>query len=142
MTLFMTDFQHSSQGENQEKHCNEISCISVELDEEQRESKVETIAYLARLYLSHEEKKTFSSDLKNVFQWIDKLNHLCPEGGTDDLSDPLIGLQALREDCPWDPAMNPQGHDVLNHEGPKDVLQNAPMVRHNYVLVPKIIETA
>ena len=59
MTLFMTDFQHSSQGENQEKHCNEISCISVELDEEQRESKVETIAYLARLYLSHEEKKPF-----------------------------------------------------------------------------------
>lgn len=113
--------------------------ISIEFDEKHAEENVENIAYLSRLKLTGEEKKTFSKDLKNVFQWIDKLNHLCPDGKENDITDSVVGLKNLREDKEWDPSMNPNKDDPQHHEGPEDVLKNVPSQYQHYVLVPKII---
>lgn len=139
MAFFQEQNQHQDHNKCVDK-CVEKVFISQELDEEQREQRIESIAYLARLHLTEEEKKTFSRDLANVFQWIDQLNHLCPEGGVDDLSGPVVGLQSLREDLPWDSSMNPRGSQQP-HEGPLEVLKNAPKTYQHYVLVPKIIES-
>ncbi|MEO0794703.1 MAG: Asp-tRNA(Asn)/Glu-tRNA(Gln) amidotransferase subunit GatC [Verrucomicrobiota bacterium] len=93
------------------------------------EINIDKVASLARLDLTAEEKATFAEQLGQVLEHMEKLNAL----NLDDVeptahSFPLSNV--LDEDEPT-PAFTPE-----------EALKNAPKIRDNQVVVPKVVEDA
>lgn len=88
---------------------------------------VEYVAELARLSFTEEEKDELIGDLNNVLGYIEKLSELDTKD-TDIIVNPYYIENKFRED-EVEPSM-----DL------KCVLENAPQILEEYIVVPKIIE--
>ena len=87
---------------------------------------VEHIAELARLKFSDEELKSFTHQLNEILNYVEKLNELDTES-VEPLSHPVEGNNAFRED-----ELRPS----LNRE---EALKNAPDSDGEFFKVPKVI---
>jgi aspartyl-tRNA(Asn)/glutamyl-tRNA(Gln) amidotransferase subunit C len=88
---------------------------------------IDYVANLARIALTDEEKKLFSGQLDQVLTYIEKLN-------TVDVSSVEPMAHAF-------PLTNVWGEDVAVSPMPTEkALKNAPAVRDNMVVVPKVVE--
>ena len=89
---------------------------------------VDKIAKLAKLDLSEDERKKFTSQLSDIVSYVEKLSEL----DTEDVK-PLAHVNDLtnvsREDSPR-PSMEE-----------KDVFKNSPQHDKEYFLVPKVLKT-
>ena len=88
---------------------------------------VEYVAELARLSFTEEEKNELIGDLNSVLGYIEKLDELDTKD-TDIIVNPYYIENKFRED-EVEPSME------LNY-----VLENAPQILEEYIVVPKIIE--
>jgi aspartyl-tRNA(Asn)/glutamyl-tRNA(Gln) amidotransferase subunit C len=88
---------------------------------------VEHIAMLARLRLNEEEKITYSEQLSNILEYIDKLNEL-DTTDVEPTSHVLDITNVFRED------------NLQKSLHPDDALSNAPDRKGNFYRVPRIIE--
>jgi aspartyl-tRNA(Asn)/glutamyl-tRNA(Gln) amidotransferase subunit C len=89
--------------------------------------QVRHIALLARLKLTPEEEQRMLGDLKQMLQYVDKLNQLDTKNVEPTAQVGDIGV-AMREDA------------VANPDDPASILANAPQTREQMFRVPKIIE--
>jgi aspartyl-tRNA(Asn)/glutamyl-tRNA(Gln) amidotransferase subunit C len=88
---------------------------------------IDYVANLARIALTEEEKELFSSQLDDVLTYIETLN-------TVDVS----GVEPMAHAFPL---VNVWGEDQPVEPFPVEVaLKNAPSVRQNMVVVPKVVE--
>lgn len=88
---------------------------------------IDYVANLARIALTDEEKTLFSAQLDDVLTYIEKLNTVDVSG-----VEPMAHAFALS---------NVWGEDVAVAPLPVEVaLKNAPAVRQNMVVVPKVVE--
>ncbi|GHB92317.1 Asp-tRNA(Asn)/Glu-tRNA(Gln) amidotransferase subunit GatC [Cerasicoccus arenae] len=91
------------------------------------EIDIDKVARLARLDLSDEEKRTYSAQLGQVLEHMDKLNALDLDGVEPTAhSFPLSNVLDEDEEQP--------GFTV------EEALRNAPKARDNQVVVPKVVE--
>ncbi len=88
---------------------------------------VEHIAMLARLKLSEDEKITYSEQLSNILDYIDKLNEL-DTADVEPTSHVLEITNVFRED------------KLQESLHPDEALNNAPDRKDNFYRVPRIIE--
>ncbi|WP_026884218.1 Asp-tRNA(Asn)/Glu-tRNA(Gln) amidotransferase subunit GatC [Clostridium akagii] len=88
---------------------------------------VEYVAELARLSFTEKEKHELIGDLNSVLGYIEKLNELDTKD-TDIIVNPYYIENKFRED-EVEPSMEL-----------KYVLENAPQILEEYIVVPKIIE--
>lgn len=87
---------------------------------------VESIAYLARLELTDEEKERYTSQLNSILDYIEKLNEL----NTDDIEATSHAVEIagpMREDTV-------QSSDVIN-----ETIEASPDHEDNFFRVPKVI---
>ncbi|WP_309397859.1 Asp-tRNA(Asn)/Glu-tRNA(Gln) amidotransferase subunit GatC [Cerasicoccus maritimus] len=91
------------------------------------EIDIDKVAKLARLDLTDEEKQTYSAQLGQVLEHMEKLNAL-------DLDDVEPTAHSF-------PLSNVLDEDV-DEPGftPEEALRNAPAQRENQVVVPKVVE--
>jgi len=87
---------------------------------------VEHIAELARLKFSSEELDSFTHQLNQILEYVEKLNELDTEN-IEPLSHPVEGNNAFRED-----ELKPS----INRE---EALKNAPDSDDEFFKVPKVI---
>lgn len=89
--------------------------------------EVRHIAKLSRLAMSEQEIDTYSVQLSNIIQYVEKLNEL-DTTGVEPTSHIIEMKNVLRED--------------INREclSPDEILSNAPDRKDNFYRVPKIIE--
>ncbi len=88
---------------------------------------VEYVARLARLYLTEEEKESYTTQLDHILSYIEKLNEL----NTDNVpptSHPFFTRTVWRND-----KMIPPTHQ-------EPILKNAPESEENFFKVRKVIE--
>ncbi|MBI4313285.1 MAG: Asp-tRNA(Asn)/Glu-tRNA(Gln) amidotransferase subunit GatC [Candidatus Omnitrophica bacterium] len=93
------------------------------------ESEVRYVAALARLSLTDEEIHRFSTQLKQILSYVDKLNQL----KTDDISPTSHGIpmqNVFRKD------------EVIPSLDVEKALSNAPAREGPFFLVPRVIEDA
>lgn len=88
---------------------------------------IDYVANLARIALTDEEKKLFSGQLDDVLTYIEKLNTV-DVSGVEPMAHAFALTNVWEEDC----AVPPLPVEV--------VLKNAPAVRQNMVVVPKVVE--
>ncbi|MEX2381087.1 MAG: Asp-tRNA(Asn)/Glu-tRNA(Gln) amidotransferase subunit GatC [Opitutales bacterium] len=88
---------------------------------------IDYVANLARIALTDEEKATFSSQLEDVLKYIEKLNAL-------DISGVEPTAHAFSVENVW---MEDKAEPGLPVE---EALRNAPVIRQNMVVVPKVVE--
>ncbi|MDP4146580.1 MAG: Asp-tRNA(Asn)/Glu-tRNA(Gln) amidotransferase subunit GatC [Bacillota bacterium] len=88
---------------------------------------VEYAAELARLSFSEEEKENLIQDLNSVLGYMEKLNRLDTDA-VEIIVNPYYLENKFREDK-IEPSMKPNS-----------VLENAPDILEQYIVVPKIIE--
>ncbi|MCR5586141.1 MAG: Asp-tRNA(Asn)/Glu-tRNA(Gln) amidotransferase subunit GatC [Lachnospiraceae bacterium] len=87
---------------------------------------IEYVGILAKLELNDEEKEKAKKDMEEMLDYVDKLNEL----DTDDvlpMSHIFDSENAFREDV------------VTNGDGCEELLNNAPKVKENMIVVPKTI---
>ena len=86
------------------------------------------VAYLARLQLTEAEAARFSTQLKDILKYVEKLNEL-DVTNVDPTPTPVSGLtNVLRKD------------EVQPSIESADVLRNAPQQARSLFIVPKIVE--
>lgn len=88
---------------------------------------VETLATLARLALTDEERAQMAGELERVFLLLDRLK-AAPTAGVEPLAHPLALTQRLRDDT----ITEPDRRDAL--------LALAPEAADGLYLVPKVID--
>jgi aspartyl-tRNA(Asn)/glutamyl-tRNA(Gln) amidotransferase subunit C len=88
---------------------------------------VEYVAELARLSFTEDEKEELIGDLNSVLGYIEKLNELDTKD-TDIIVNPYYIENKFRED------------EIEPSLELKTVLNNAPQILEEYVIVPKIID--
>jgi aspartyl-tRNA(Asn)/glutamyl-tRNA(Gln) amidotransferase subunit C len=90
---------------------------------------IDYVANLARLELSAEEKARFAAQLGDILAYFEKINAV-------DVS----GVEPMAHAFP---VFNVLGDDVAEPGfTPAEALRNAPAVRDNQVLVPKVVDDA
>ena len=97
--------------------------------QERPEIDIEKLCHLARITLSASEKAAFSGQLTDILGFFQKLQQVDVEG-IPPMAHPFDVEAPLREDIaeePWDPARS---------------LANAPAMRDNQIVVPKVVEDA
>ena len=90
----------------------------------------ETIDYvgiLAKLELSEEEKEQAKKDMRNMLDYIDKLNEFDTEG-VEPMSHVFPVNNVFREDV------------VTNGDDRDDIIKNAPKSKDGSFMVPKTVE--
>ncbi len=87
---------------------------------------IEYVGILAKLELSGEEKENARSDMEKMLDYIDTLNEL-DTTGVEPMSHVFPLNNVFREDV------------VVNGDGSKDALYNAPYVKDQGFKVPKTI---
>ena len=87
---------------------------------------VQRVAHLARLSFSEEELGKFSRQLSDIVGYVEKLGELDTEG-VEPLSNPHDLPAAMREDT------------VRPSMPTDDLLANAPGVKHDHFVIPKVI---
>lgn len=87
---------------------------------------IEYVGILAKLELSGEEKENAKADMEKMLDYIDTLNELDTEG-IEPMSHVFPVHNVFREDV------------VVNGNGSKDTLANAPLMKDNSFKVPKTI---
>ena len=85
------------------------------------------LGVLSRLYLSEEEKKSMSSDLSDILNYVDKLSEV-DTTGMPEMSHPFEDVNCFRED------------EVVNGDDRESLLANAPERRGSYFKVFKTVE--
>ncbi len=91
------------------------------------ETIVARVASLARLRLADGEASALTTELNNIFGWIDQLQAIDTDG-----VEPMTSVMAITR--PW-------RDDVVNDgDIADDVLANAPDAAHGFFGVPKVIE--
>ena len=86
------------------------------------------VAYLARLQLTEAEAARFSTQLKDILKYVEKLNEL-DVTNIEPTPTPVLGLtNVLRKD------------EVQPSIESADVLRNAPQQARALFIVPKIVE--
>ena len=88
---------------------------------------VDTVAALARLYFSDEEKEELISTLNNILGYFDKLNELDTEN-VEPLSHILPLRNVMRED------------EVKETFDQATALKNAPRQKRGHFVIPRVIE--
>jgi len=87
---------------------------------------IEYVGILAKLELSGEEKENAKADMEKMLDYIDTLNEL-----DTDVIEPMSHVfpvhNVFREDI------------VVNGDGSKDTIANAPLMKDNSFKVPKTI---
>jgi len=97
--------------------------------QERPEIDIDKLSRLARIQLNAEEREAYSSQLSDILGFFQKLQAVDVEGILP-MAHPFEVDASLREDVagsPWDPSRS---------------LSNAPAVRDNQVVVPKVVEDA
>lgn len=87
------------------------------------EETIEYVGILAKLELSEEEKEQARKDMGNMLDYIDKLNEL-DTSGVEPMSHVFPVNNVFREDV------------VINGDGSKDLMANAPEGKDSVLLVP------
>lgn len=87
---------------------------------------IEYVGILAKLELSGEEKENAKADMEKMLDYIDTLNELDTDG-IEPMSHVFPVHNVFREDI------------VVNGDGSKDALANAPLMKDNSFKVPKTI---
>jgi len=88
---------------------------------------IDYTAKLARISLSEQEKHKFSSQLSSIIGYVEKLDEL----DTD----------AVEPTAHPYPLCNVWQEDVVSSEMPvEESLRNAPAVRDNMIVVPKVVD--
>ena len=82
---------------------------------------------LSRLYLSEEEKKSMSSDLSDILNYVDKLAE-ADTAGMPEMSHPFEDVNCFRDDV------------VVNGDDRERLLANAPESRGSYFRVLKTVD--
>ncbi len=85
---------------------------------------IEYVGILAKLELSGEEKEQAKKDMKNMLDYIDKLNELDTDG-VEPMSHVFPVNNVFREDT------------VTNSDNRDDMLANAPQKKDGTYMVPK-----
>jgi len=88
---------------------------------------VEKIAELARLKFSDEEIESFTPQMNDILNYMEKLNELDTEQ-VEPLSHPIEQTNVFRND------------ELKASAQTKDALQNAPDKNEQYFKVPKVIQ--
>ena len=88
---------------------------------------IDYVANLARIELTNEEKKEFSSQLGDVLHYFKKLNEVDVEG-VEPMAHAFPHFNVWREDRSGEP---------LNVE---NALRNAPAERQDQIIVPKVVK--
>lgn len=88
---------------------------------------VEYIAELAKLKLNEEELVSYTKDMNEILNYIDKLNEL-DTSDVEPLSHPIEAANVMREDKPA---------DSIDRE---KALKNAPKADEQFFKVPKVIK--
>lgn len=88
---------------------------------------MESVAILAKLALSEEEKEQARKDMERMLDYIDKLNEL-DTSGVEPMSHVFSVNNVFREDVAED------------RDGGEDTLANAPECRDRAFVVPKTVE--
>ena len=97
--------------------------------EERPEIDIEKLSKLARINLTPAEKAAFSPQLSDILGFFQQLQQVDVEG-IPPMAHPFDVEAPLREDVaaePWEPARS---------------LSNAPAMRDDQVVVPKVVEDA
>jgi aspartyl-tRNA(Asn)/glutamyl-tRNA(Gln) amidotransferase subunit C len=97
---------------------------------EVNESLTRQVAQLARLELSDQEVKTFTSQLSDILKYVEQLQSADVQG-VEPLTHPLALSTALRPD-----EVRPS---PVDSEGKPKVLQSAPDVLYDGFKVPQIL---
>ena len=87
---------------------------------------VEYIAELARLKFKEEELESFTHQLNEILNYVDKLNELDTEN-VEPLSHPVENINVFRND------------ELKKSITTKDALKNAPDRNNEFFKVPKVI---
>lgn len=87
---------------------------------------IEYVGILAKLELTEQEKKDAKADMEKMLDYIDTLNELDTDG-IEPMSHVFPVHNVFRDDI------------VLNGEGSRDTLANAPLEKDNSFKVPKTI---
>ena len=82
---------------------------------------------LSRLYLSEEEKKSMSSDLSDILNYVDKLSEV-DTAGMPEMSHPFQDVNCFRDDV------------IQNSDDRDRLLANAPESRGSYFRVLKTVD--
>ncbi|MBC2593063.1 Asp-tRNA(Asn)/Glu-tRNA(Gln) amidotransferase subunit GatC [Ruficoccus amylovorans] len=90
---------------------------------------IEYVARLARIDLTDEEKRTFTSQLEDILAYVDKLNQV-DVSGVEPMAHAFSLENVLDDDEPGQPLPVEQA------------LRNAPAQRDNQIVVPKVVEDA
>ena len=97
--------------------------------QERPEIDIDKLSALARIQLNAGEREAYAAQLSDILGFFQKLQEVDVEGITP-MAHPFEVEASLREDVagiPWDPARS---------------LSNAPAIRDNQVVVPKVVEDA
>ena len=89
--------------------------------------QVAHVAHLARLEFGVEEMEKFTSQLNDIFLYMDKLGEV-DTAGVEPVTHAIARKNAFRED------------EVVASLPPEDSLANAPEARGGCFIVPKVIE--
>lgn len=88
---------------------------------------IKTVAALAKLELSEEEKEQARKDMSGILEYVDKLNELDTEN-IEALSHTFSIHNVFREDV------------VSNEDDRENMLANAPESKDGYYMVPKTFD--
>ncbi|MGE9295952.1 MAG: Asp-tRNA(Asn)/Glu-tRNA(Gln) amidotransferase subunit GatC [Puniceicoccales bacterium] len=91
------------------------------------EIDIDKVAKLARLDLTDEEKQTYAAQLGQVLEHMEKLNAL-----------DLDGVEPTAHSFPLNNVLDDD--ESTEPFTPEEALRNAPKVRDNQVVVPKVVE--
>lgn len=89
---------------------------------------IEYVGILAKLELDPEEKEQAKKDMGRMLDYIDKLNEL-DTSGVEPMSHVFPVQNVFREDV------------VINGDGSKDTLKNAPQEKNTMFVVPKTFDS-
>ncbi|RME70294.1 MAG: Asp-tRNA(Asn)/Glu-tRNA(Gln) amidotransferase subunit GatC [Verrucomicrobia bacterium] len=96
---------------------------------ETRQIDIDYVARLARLALTDEEKALFSRQLADVLHYVEKLNEVDVDG-VEPSAHAFEVVNVWQDDVPARPLPT------------EAALQNAPAVRDNMFVVPKVVDEA
>lgn len=88
---------------------------------------IDYTAKLARIALTEDERERFSSQLKDILHYFDRLNEVDVEG-VEPMTHAFAMENMLREDIAT-PGLTPE-----------EALKHAPKKRDNMVVVPKVVD--
>ena len=89
--------------------------------------QVRHIAKLARIAMSDEELERLVPELNNILGWVEQLEEVNTDG-VEPLTAVVPNTLRLRED------------KVTDGDCREDILANAPVAEHGFLVVPKVIE--